>query len=109
MTANTCPKCGNEMHPWRVGECFDCVEKFITAQKREQAIEADALAEKHKDCDKEGGSPYARGSADFYYRRSPDPHKRTDATGFDRIPLTDPDEIAQYHLGYQEQIDQKEW
>lgn len=53
------------------------------------------------------GSPEDRGSMDAYYRRPWSPHKRT-PEGRD-IPLTDPDEIAAYTRGYDNEDDRKDW
>lgn len=58
------------------------------------------------------GGPYDRGSMDAYYGRGPSPHRWEDAhtnAAPKRIPLTDPTEVAQYYLGYEEQDDRKDW
>jgi hypothetical protein len=56
------------------------------------------------------GSPYDRGSADSYYGRSRYPHKWPEGTGHgEMVILTDPKEIEEYLLGYEENQDFKEW
>lgn len=56
------------------------------------------------------GSPYDRGSADAYYWRDREPHKYPNGTDKPpRVTLTDPDEIAEYNLGYDECDDRKDW
>lgn len=56
------------------------------------------------------GSPYDRGSADAYYGRVRDPHKYPNGTyNAPRVDLTDPAEIAEYNLGFDEQWDRKDW
>ena len=61
------------------------------------------------------GSPYDRGSADAYYRRSRQPHYYNGPTyNSDRIKqgLMTAEEIAEYNLGYNEQVasgDFKDW
>lgn len=56
------------------------------------------------------GSPYDRGSCDAYYWRSRDPHKYPNGTGCPpRVTLTDPAEIAEYNLGYDEETDRKDY
>ena len=62
------------------------------------------------------GSPYDRGSADSYYGRDPRPHKIVPYTGADgvkgqmqKVPLTDPAEIAAYKAGYSENDDRKDY
>jgi hypothetical protein len=56
------------------------------------------------------GSPYDRGSADSYYRRPKFPHKWPEGTGNgEMVILTDPKEIEEYLLGYEENQDFKEW
>ena len=56
------------------------------------------------------GSPYDRGSADSYYGRKRNPHKWPKGTGNgEKVILTDPEEIAIYLLGYNENQDFKEW
>jgi len=55
------------------------------------------------------GSPYDRGTADYYYSRAMKPHKKI---GLDRVyDLTD-EEIEEYYQGNkdaEELGDQKEW
>ena len=62
------------------------------------------------------GSPYDRGAADSYYGRDPRPHKIVPYTGADgvkgqmqKVPLTDPAEIAAYKAGYSENDDRKDY
>lgn len=56
------------------------------------------------------GSPADRGSADAYYGRRRDPHKWPSGTGRgERITLTDPDEIREYHEAYDNEDDRKDW
>lgn len=56
------------------------------------------------------GGPFDRGSADAYYGRPADPHKYPGPTGVgERIKLTDPEEIADYMLGYETTTDRKDW
>lgn len=56
------------------------------------------------------GGPYDRGSADRYYGRGYDPHKYGAATySSERIALTDPEEIAAYAEGYEQETDRKIW
>lgn len=56
------------------------------------------------------GSPYDRGGADAYYWRQPEPHKYPNGTGVPpKILLTDPEEIAEYMLGYREMPERKDW
>jgi hypothetical protein len=52
--------------------------------------------------DKSHGSPWDRGGADSYYRRCPNPHKMIGGGLGERIELKDPDEIAAYWAGYNE-------
>lgn len=60
--------------------------------------------------DKRHGGPFDRGSADAYYGRRPEPHKYPGPTGQgQRIPLTDPTELAEYRLGYDTQDERKDW
>jgi len=62
--------------------------------------------------DKTHGSPYDRGSADYYYGRPHSPHWYPEGTGFGkRIEEADmtPEEIAAYDAGYEEETDRKEW
>ena len=56
------------------------------------------------------GSPYDRGSADYYYWRPRDPHKYPEGTGRgERVTLTDPEEIEAYNAGYDEETDRKDF
>jgi len=60
------------------------------------------------------GSPEDRGSMDYYYGRQPRPHKwiRTitpDGAVYKEFLLTDPQEIADYHRGFEEETERKEW
>ena len=61
---------------------------------------------------KKHGSPYDRGSADFYYHRPFDPHYWPQGTGHGTrveqkyMTLV---EQADYMLGYTEQVEQKAW
>ena len=49
------------------------------------------------------GGPYDRGAADSYYRRGQSPHKYPQGTGQGtRIELSDPEEIAAYIAGYED-------
>ena len=64
---------------------------------------------------KDHGSPYDRGGADFWYHRGRRPHKYPNGTGnapkVEEADLT-PEEVAAYHAGYdraEEQGDQKDW
>lgn len=58
------------------------------------------------------GSPADRGSADAYYGRPPKPHYWPSGTyqGYpvNREDMT-PEQIKEYHVGYDSQIDRKEW
>jgi hypothetical protein len=54
------------------------------------------LSEEH---DQSHGSPYDRGSADSYYDRPKNPHKKANG---ETVKLTDPDEIAAYEAGYED-------
>lgn len=63
--------------------------------------------------DKSHGSPYDRGSADFYYGRKYDPHYYVMKDGMfsERVEagnMTD-EEIAAYSAGYDEETDRKYW
>lgn len=61
---------------------------------------------------KRHGGPYDRGSADAYYRRSPEPHYFVGSTGSsERISeeRMTPEEISAYFKGYNEEDDRKEW
>jgi hypothetical protein len=53
-----------------------------------------------KTYDRSHGSPFDRGSSDYYYWRSPNPHKWLDSMGANRVELTDAEEIAAYAAGY---------
>ena len=58
------------------------------------------------------GSPYDRGSADFYYHRPFDPHYWPEGSGHGtRVEQKDMTltEQADYMLGYTEQVEQKVW
>lgn len=56
------------------------------------------------------GGPRDRGSADAYYGRPKNPHKYKGPTGHGpEIKLTDPQEIAAYNDGYDNQEDRKDW
>jgi len=58
------------------------------------------------------GSPYDRGSADYYYSRGMDPHYYPNGTGSaPRIKAEDmtEDEKAAYFAGYEEETDKKNW
>lgn len=59
--------------------------------------------------DQSHGSPYDRGSADFWYWRPRKPHKYPNGTYnpplVEEAELT-PEEVAAYHLGYD---DAEEW
>ena len=60
--------------------------------------------------DKSHGSPYDRGSADSYYGRKRLPHKWLTGTGNGKMTiLTNPKEIEEYFLGYDENQDFKDW
>ena len=53
-----------------------------------------------KNYDRSHGSPFDRGSSDYYYWRDPRPHKWLDSMGANRVELTDAEEIAAYAAGY---------
>ena len=60
------------------------------------------------------GSPYDRGGADAWYRRTPKPHKYPQGTyNGEEVILTDPQEIMEYWAGYYDTYDdptaRKEW
>lgn len=58
------------------------------------------------------GSPADRGSADAYYGRPPSPHYWPKGTKIgDKVERKDmtPEQIKEYHEGYDNQIDRKEW
>jgi len=60
--------------------------------------------------EKRHGCAYDRGSADAWYGRGRRPHKYEGASySTPRIKLTDPEEIAAYNKGYDEQEDRKSW
>ncbi len=62
--------------------------------------------------DRSHGSPYDRGRADSYYHRQIRPHKWLDGIGRVEIVELSPEEIAEYHAGYEENEDAgefKEW
>ncbi len=62
--------------------------------------------------DKKHGSPYDRGSADYYYGRGRNPHHYPNGTGnAPRIEVEDMTEaeIKAYHTGYDEETDKKQW
>lgn len=58
------------------------------------------------------GSPADRGSSDAYYGRPPRPHWHPSGAyigeRIDRDDMT-PEQIKEYHKGYDNQIDRKEW
>ena len=58
------------------------------------------------------GSPYDRGEADSYYRRTPRPHYHLHFNGTShRIPAAQmtPDQIAEYWAGYNYNETQGDW
>jgi hypothetical protein len=61
--------------------------------------------------DRRPGSPYDRGSADRYYDRVAIPHYYRDGTPLTRVEAKDmtPDELADYHAGYDQESDRKQW
>jgi hypothetical protein len=62
--------------------------------------------------DTQHGSPYDRGSADYYYSRGMDPHYYPNGTGnAPRIEAEDMTaaEKTAYFAGYKEETDQKSW
>mgnify|MGYP003644983302 FL=1 len=62
--------------------------------------------------DRGHGSPYDRGSADRYYRRSFKPHFYTGGTRMStQICLEDMTniQIQEYRQGYEDQTDEKDW
>ena len=61
---------------------------------------------KEADADKGHGSPYDRGSADAYYGRGLNPHKKENGR---TVQLTDPQEIEQYVSGYKGETGRKVW
>ena len=67
---------------------------------------------KGKEYDSSHGSPFDRGSADFYYRRNPKPHMWLDSHGGNQIELSDPQQVEAYMAGYAEAKEfgeQKNW
>lgn len=62
--------------------------------------------------DRRHGGPYDRGSADYYYGRSFDPHYYVGGTGtsprIEKSSMTE-EEIAAYTAGYDEETERKEW
>ena len=54
------------------------------------------------------GSPEDRGSADAYYGRGRHPHK-LDETGWEKISISDPEECHEYHAGFENEYERKEW
>jgi hypothetical protein len=62
--------------------------------------------------DTKHGSPYDRGSADYYYGRGRDPHYYPNGTGnAPRVKVEDMTqaELDAYHAGYEEETDRKQW
>lgn len=56
------------------------------------------------------GGPWDRGSADAYYGREKSPHKYPQGTyNGERVKLSDPEELAAYHHGYDHTTDRKNW
>ena len=58
------------------------------------------------------GSPYDRGSADYYYGRGRNPHYYPNGTGnAPRVKVEDMTqaELDAYHAGYEQETDQKQW
>lgn len=56
------------------------------------------------------GSPYDRGDSDAYYGRPPRPHKWVDGLGTKRVEKLSDSEIAEYNLGYDENLSgSKDW
>jgi hypothetical protein len=62
--------------------------------------------------DKKHGSPYDRGSADYYYSRGMEPHYYPNGTGkFPRIKeeaMTEAEKTA-YFAGYNDETDKKQY
>lgn len=58
--------------------------------------------------DKTHLTPYDRGSADSYYRRSPEPHYYSGNTRIEESDMT-PNQIEAYYAGYEENDDYKEY
>jgi len=62
--------------------------------------------------DRSHGSPYDRGSADYYYGRRHNPHWYPEGTGYgERIEECDmtEEEIRAYDAGYEEETERKDW
>ena len=62
--------------------------------------------------DTKHGSPYDRGSADYYYGRGSNPHCYPNGTGnAPRVKVEDMTqaELDAYHAGYENETDQKQW
>ena len=62
--------------------------------------------------DTKHGSPYDRGSADYYYGRGRAPHYYPNGTGnAPRVKMEDMTqaELDAYHAGYENETDQKQW
>jgi hypothetical protein len=59
--------------------------------------------------DRGHGSPWDRGSSDRYYGRRWRPHKWLDPLGRDEAVLTDPQEVAEYDRGFEQEMDRKDW
>lgn len=72
----------------------------IAARKHREADAAKRSETESKDFDRSSGSPYDRGGADAWYHRSARPHKLVKGQ---EVKLTDPEEIAQYHQGFEDE------
>ena len=62
--------------------------------------------------DTKHGSPYDRGSADYYYGRGRNPHYYPNGTGnAPRVKVEDMTqaELDAYHAGYDQEPDRKHW
>ena len=62
--------------------------------------------------DTNAGSPYDRGSGDYYYGRGRAPHYYPNGTGHaPRVKVEDMTqaELDAYHAGYEQETDQKQW
>ena len=62
--------------------------------------------------DTQHGSPYDRGSADYYYGRGSTPHCYPNGTGnAPRVKVEDMTraELDAYHAGYDQETDRKQW
>lgn len=71
----------------------------------------ESFIEKPPEYSKRHGGPYDRGSADAYYRRSPEPHYfEGDTYSSKRISESEmtAEEIKAYLKGYEEEEDRKE-